>query len=208
MKFALKNILLYLFGLLLMGFGVILLERTFLGLGSWDSVNYSFSKLFNILIGNASIIINFSVLLFVIIYNKNLKYALAVIPIVLGGLSINFWDQIVFKDLLINDLYLKLLILILSVFILPFGLSLIIFSTLPKGIFDEATYALMKIFKSDSFVLMRIFFELFAVILSLILGFLAKIGLGQIGVGTILITFTIGPLINFYLNLFKKIFKH
>lgn len=204
MKLSIKNITLYLSGLIIIGFGVIIMERAHLGMGAWDTVNVSLSHLLNINIGEASWIVNAGLLLFVLIYTKKFEHLLVVVTILLGGLLINFWDLIVFKNMVVNNLTLRILLTVAGVFILPFGLSLIISSTLPKGIFDEVTYSLMSLFKTKNFGLVRIFFEVFAIVLALTFGFLAKIGIGEIGYATLLVTFTIGPLINVYLNFYKK----
>ena len=63
----------------------------------------------------------------------------------------------------------------------------------------------MEITRINNFGLVRIGFEVFALMLALLLSFLAGAGIGQVGIGTVLVTLTIGPLINLFLNLYKKL---
>lgn len=202
------KILLYFIGLLLTSFGVVLMLQTNKGVGSWDSVNYSLSVLINTKLGYASMIVNILIVLFVVIYRKNLKFIQSFIPIILSGFLVNLWIDYVFVNFTISTTFLTYLYLILGALVLPVGLSFIIVSTLPKMIFDELTFAWMDIFKSKSFPLIRIGIEIFAVLLGLLLGYFAKIeGLGQIGIGTLIVVFTIGPLIGIFTNILNKVFK-
>lgn len=199
-----KNILLYLFGILLMGLSVIMLEHSKLGFGSWDLVNSNLRYLTNISLGQASMIVNLCLFVFVSIYYKSMKYLSVLVHILLSGLAIDLWGLVILKNLVVNSLLIRSFLLIVAALLLPFSLSLVIKSSLPKSIFDEATYVFMKIFKFKSFGLTRIYFEVFAITIALVLGFIAKTYFLHLGIGTFVIAFTIGPLVEFYLKLFKK----
>lgn len=205
MKINLKNILIYFIGLNAVSIGVILTLKTNLGQGSWDAVNFGLSELIHIKLGYASMIINALLLLFITIYRRSFKYINTIIPIILNGLLINFYEYVVFNDFVGSDSLLKYLYLVIGAILLPLGLSLLIISTLPRMIFDEITEALMEITRINNFGLVRISFEVFALMLALLLSFLAGAGIGQVGIGTVLVTLTIGPLINLFLNLYKRL---
>ncbi|MFA5693030.1 MAG: hypothetical protein WC907_05375 [Acholeplasmataceae bacterium] len=207
MKINIKNILIFFIGLNFISLGVILTLRTNLGQGSWDAVNYSLSKLINIKIGFASMIVNGLLLAFISLYRKSLKYLNVVFTIFISGVLLNFWNDYIFKDFIISDLFFKYLYLVIGSLILPLGLSLVMHSTLPMMIFDELTNVVIEITKIDNFGLVRIGMEIGALLLALILGYFAGIGFGQVGIGSLLVSLTIGPLINYYLKLHKKILK-
>src|SRR5690554_706648 len=137
MKINIKNIIIFFLGLNFISLGVVLTLRTNLGQGSWDAVNYSLSKLINIKLGFASIIVNAILLTFISLYRKSLKYLNVLITIFISGLLINLWNDYIFKDFVITNELLRYLYLIIGCFVLPFGLSLVIYSTLPMMIFDE-----------------------------------------------------------------------
>lgn len=187
-----------------MGLSVIILEKTNLGLGSWDLVNSNLRYLFNITLGTASIIVNSLIFLFVTIYYKSFKYLRSLIHIVLSGLSIDLWGELILTNFTINTTLLQITFLVIAALMLPLSLSLVIKSSLPKSIFDEATFAFMKILRLKSFGITRILFEVFAITIALILGVFAKTYFLHLGIGTFLIAATIGPLIEFYAKLLKS----
>lgn len=195
----------YLLGILLTAFGAVLIIRSDLGAGGWDAVNTNLSELFGITIGQASMSINISLLLFLIIYRKNIKFLFVLFPIFTMGLGIDFWDLIVLKNLIPINLLQQILIFGGGFIALPIGLSMIILTGLPAMIFDELTIAFMDITKIDSFFKVRLGIEGTAIILASILGLIAGIGFGAVNIGTLIISAAIGPLISIYINLFKTI---
>lgn len=203
MTINIKNILLYFIGITLMALSVVLMKETNIGLGSWDAVIVNLQEIIKIDIGYVSVIVNFFLVTFVIVYKRNFKYLLVFIPVIINMFVLNFWDTIVFKDFVLTTLFSRISVFALSTLLLPFGLSLIIISSLPKMIYDEVTFILMDIFKIKSFGVSRLGLEIFALILAMILGLIGSTIFNQIHVGTIIVTFSIGPLINLYLKLFK-----
>lgn len=203
MKINLKNVLLYLLGLKITSLAVILMKSTEIGLGSWDAVIANFELISKLPFSVASLIINVVLVSFAIIYKRNFKYLLVAIPILLNMGFLHFWDQFVFKNLVLYNLYSKVGIFVISTFLLPLGLSLIVISTLPKMIYEELTFILMEIFKTNNFAVVRLGFEIFALLLAMILGLIGSSIFNQIGIGTVIVTFSIGPLIDLYLKIFK-----
>ena len=138
----------YLLGIMITGLGINVLLRSTLGAGAWDTVTNNFSELVHISLGTASAIINITVLLLVLIYNKQLKYLLILIPIVGIALAIDFWDLIVFKEFEINQFWLQLVFFIIGGIILPLGLSLMIITKYPAMVYDELTISMMRMLKN------------------------------------------------------------
>lgn len=204
-KTPIFNILLYAFGVIFTGLGVNLLLYSTFGAGSWDAVNEHMSLILNITLGTASLITNLSILLFIIVMNKSLKYLISLIPIFMIAVSMDFWDLIIFSRFTLTLPLYYTLLFSLGVLVLPFGLSCIIATKFPSMVYDELTFILMKLSNIPNFLLVRWFVEGFAIILAIVLGFIAGIGFGTIHIGSILIAVVIGPLINFYLHQLKKI---
>lgn len=204
-KETIWKVIIFILGILITGLGVNILLRSKMGAGAWDTVTYNLSHLFKISLGIASAIINILVLLVVILANKKLKYLLVVIPIVTLALAIDFWDLLIFKDFTIEQIEIKLLFFVIGLIILPLGLGVTLMSKLPAMVFDELTLALMRVFKIKQFFTMRIFIELFAIILASVLGFIGGIRFGAVNFGSFILAFTIGPMISLYLKWFEPI---
>jgi uncharacterized membrane protein YczE len=200
----LKKVLLYLLGIFVTGFGVVLLIRSTYGAGAWDAVNEHNSIILGITLGTSSLVTNLTILSIIIIGNKKLKYLLTLIPIFGIALSMDLWDLVIFDYIKINSLPMYITSLILGILILPLGLSFMISTGYPSMVYDELTLLLMKLLKVKSFLYVRWGVELFAIVLGITLGYIAGVGFGSIHVGSLVIALTIGPLITFYLNLLKK----
>ena len=88
--------------------------------------------------------------------------------------------------------------------LLPLGGSLLIISTFPAGIFDEFNLTLMRKFKSDNLVLIRVIMELTAVTIAFVIGINVGIGAGKIGIGTLIFSFSVGAFVKMYLKMFER----
>jgi len=194
------NIFIYSLGIFITGLGVNLIIRSSFGAGPWDAVAENLSQLTNVELAFAGGFVNLLILAFVILYNKKIKFLIGLIPIIGIFFSIHFWDIIIFDTYYPESVIMKLLFILSGVFSISMGLAAIIVSTFPAMVYDELTIALMKILRISSFFKTRIMIELFAVVLASILGYFAGIGFGVVGLGTLIISFTIGPLISFQMK--------
>jgi uncharacterized membrane protein YczE len=186
---------LYLLGFLITGLGVVMLIRSNFGAGPWDTTVYNLSALINISLGQASALINGSIVVFVTLVNKKTRYIFVVIPIAGIALSLDFWDLLVLPDFNPVTILGRSLTFLSGVFIITFGLGLVYITRYPAMVFEEFTFALMKLFKTTNFFITRIFIETLAIVLAIIFGFLAGIGFGQVNIGSIVLALTIGPII-------------
>lgn len=201
------RIVVYVLGILLTALGANILLRSALGAGAWDTVTSNLSHLANITLGIASASINITLLILIIIYHKDLKYLFILVPIFGISLSLDFWDLIVLGEWMPLTFLSQSLWFVVGTLVLTLGLSLIVASLFPAMIFDELTYMLMKVLHIKSFFVMRIFIELFAVVLATIFGFLAGIQFGAVNFGTFLLAIIIGPLITFHLKWLQRLLQ-
>lgn len=201
------RVFLYVFGVFVLGFGINLLLRSTLGAGAWDTVSNNFSQLIGSSLGTASFIINVSVLAFVLIYNKNIKYAVILVPILSLALVIDLWDIVILGDLTIEKVWLQVISYIGGGIILSFGLALIIVSRFPAMVFDELTVSLMRLLKIKKFFTMRIMIELFAIALATVFGFLAGIKFGAVNFGSFILAIAIGPIISIHMKWLNALLK-
>ena len=205
MIFSIKNFFIYTMGTIIIAFAVIMMKRSNIGLSSWDTLHFSLYSLMPISFGTAVFIVATIFLIFVTVANKDPKYILMFVPIVFVSFIIDIFDLYVFRDFLPETMTFRVLTYTLGLVLLPFGGSLLIISTFPAGVFDEAMLTFMRLFKTNKIVMVRVIMEISAVILAIILGFLAGIQFGMVNVGTLIFSLSVGMFIKTYLTLFEKI---
>lgn len=204
-KFRWYRVLKYIFGMVFIALGVVLVLKSDLGNSTWDTLHYALSELLQITIGTATIVVAMIFVVLVIVMNKSLKYLFMCIPILVVGPLIDIFNDVIFVNLLPTMFIQQLLLFLLGLLILPLGGALLIISTYPAGVFDEFMLAIMRITKSDNLVKIRVIMEVSAVTAALIIGLLAGIGRGKIYYGTIVFALSMGPIIKIYLKALERI---
>ena len=201
------RVIMYILGMFIAGGGVNLILRSTIGAGSWDAVNDHSRFLFDITLGTASLITNFTILGFILIYRKNLKYLIVIIPIFGIATMMDIWDIIILNALNPSGFIEQMLWFIFGSTLLPFGLSLMITTKFPSMVYDEMTFAFMEIFKINNFLKVRVGVELLAVLIAITQGLFIGIGLGSVSICTVILAITIGPMIDYFIKLVNKIKK-
>lgn len=206
------RIFLYLTSFFAIAFGVVFCLRSGIGLSTWDTLHYALFKLMSVTlgvetftIGHATIVVAGSFTVAIILLNKNFKYIFMAIPIFVVGPLIDLVNLDWLKDFAVTDLYYQIPIFVAGLLLLPLGGALLIVSKFPAGVFDEFTLSMMRIFKTKNLIKTRVIIELAAVLTALVIGLIASIGLGQIRIGTIIFSLSVGSLLKLYLALFERI---
>ncbi|WP_407270844.1 YczE/YyaS/YitT family protein [Radiobacillus sp. PE A8.2] len=190
------RILFYLIGICIMTFGASLTIKADLGAGAWDAVNVALSEMSGLTVGNWVIIIGiFLMFTNAMIANMRPDY-LALITIFIIGFVIDFWLLIVMADWHFEQLLVQATMLIIGVFILGFGVSLYLQPSLFINPIDGFMVALHKRF-GMSLLKAKSITEGLAVLIGFLLG-------GPVGIGTLLILLFIGPAIQFFEPISKK----
>lgn len=210
-EFKVINVFFYIIGMLAIAFGVIFMVRSNIGTSSWDSLHWSINQLFELrfeamwfTIGLATIVVATTFMILVIIMNKSMRYLIISIPILSVGFMIDFIGKVLLPNFEPELLSIQLITYISGALLLPLGGSLLIISTFPAGIFDEFNLSLMRKFKSDNLVMIRVIMELLAVLTALILGAIAGIGFGNVKIGTLIFSLIVGKILKTYLIIFEK----
>jgi uncharacterized membrane protein YczE len=196
----------YLLGNILVALGVVTLLKTEIGAGAWDTVTYNLSALTGLTLGISSFLIQSLIVIMITIYRKQLKYVLITVSILLISTFIDFWDLVVYRDYLYEPLYLQIVVFVLAVFVLTFGLSLIILTHYPAAIFDELMLMIMSIFKTEKIFYSRLFVEMFALFLATILGFIASIGFGAVNLGSFFLALFLPAILSRQLTWMRRYF--
>lgn len=203
--FTPKNVLFYLSGFLVTALGVIFMLRGDLGAGAWDTVtanlnSYILSLDGNLSLGVTSMLVTSVLFVIVLIYTKKWQLIGMLIPIILMGSVIDFWDILVFGNYYPDVILLQLLFSFLGMMLIPLGLALILSSKFPATVFDEFTLVVMHFFKTEKIVRIRLGIEFLGISLGILFGFLSGIGFGAVNFGSIVVALVLPSLLNFYIS--------
>ncbi|WP_121664443.1 YczE/YyaS/YitT family protein [Metabacillus litoralis] len=181
------RILFYLIGLFLMGFGVTLTIKADLGAGAWDALNVGLSNVIGLTVGSWVIIIGVILIFINALIVRGKPKFLAVVTILLIGFSVDFWLIVVMSNVHLSTLLLQVISLIAGIILISIGVAMYLQTKFPANPIDQLMISLHERFHLN-FMIAKTIGEVTALILAFILQ-------GPIGVGTIIITFLIGPMI-------------
>lgn len=206
MESNVRKIIQYIFGNFLVALGVVTLLKTDIGAGAWDTVTANLSQLTGLTLGLSSFLIQIIIVFIITIYRKNIKYLLITVSIFFIAVFIDFWDLVVYQEFTYEPLLIQATAFISGVFILTFGLSLIILTHFPAAIFDELMMMIMSIFNTEKIFFPRLFVEMFALFLATILGVIAGIGFGAVNIGSFFLALFLPAILSFQLKWTRPIF--
>ncbi|XZF75605.1 YczE/YyaS/YitT family protein [Bacillus sp. AL-1R] len=181
------RVIFYLIGLLFLTLGISLAIKAELGASAWDALAVGESKTFGLSVGNW-IIINSSVLLFVNAFlQKKRPDWLAAITFILIGRFLDFWLTVESEYLFDSNIVTRYFQLVLAIISLTIGIAIYLQAKFPLSPIDDLMISLNKRF-GVSLGVAKTIGEVFALVLAFLLQ-------GPIGIGTVLITFSIGPIL-------------
>lgn len=192
-----KRILIYLIGTIFISLGGSLIILSNLGTSTWNAVFVGLFYSVGLTIGTWSIIIFFLFILFNYFLSKGHFEFTALITILLTGWFIDFFIYIVFQEYVPQHLFVSWFFLIGGLIIFSFGIALY----MKANIALHPVERFMKITQQQfqfSYIKSRFILESFACVVALLLK-------GPIFIGTLIIMFTSGILINFFSNLLEKV---
>ncbi|KIL51818.1 YczE/YyaS/YitT family protein [Jeotgalibacillus soli] len=182
--------LFYLVGLLLLSFGICMLIFADLGAGPWDAMYVGLSQKMGLTVGTWVFIVGFLLILLNALLLKKKPDFFAVITIFLIGSFIDFWLIMVFSELVVTSMAIRVSMLVSGIFIMAIGISFYLQSNFARNPIDNLMLAVQyRTGKSLSFS--KTIMEVTVLVIALIIG-------GPIGIGTVLVAFGIGPLIQLF----------
>jgi len=196
----LRRLLKYLFGSVNLSLGIALSIYSDIGAGAFDAMNFALANLLNISVGSAMYIAIFSLFAFTMILKPDKKYVVGFLLTLITGFLVDRWLSVL---PLPDHFYLQVVYFVLALFFLPYGIAFMIRSKMPLSPMDTLMLILVDKF-NQSISKMKTTLEGTFVVLALLFGFLGKIGTGSISIGTIIITFSIGPLIQLAMRYIKE----
>ena len=195
-----KNSFFYFFGFFILGLGVTSTIISDFGAGPWDTVTKNLSTFINLSLGTTSIMVATLLMVIVLGYTKKWKLIFMIIPIILVGISLDFWDIFVFGGYVPSTLLLRIVFYSIGAVTIPLALAFIITSKYPAFVFDELMIMIMTILKTDKIIRVRVGIEITGITLGTIFGFLGGVGFGAVGIGSLFMALLIGPFLAFFLK--------
>lgn len=183
-----KNTVLYLMGVIFGPMGAVLTINAHLGASGYDALNFAVADKLHISVSNAVTITAFILLCITACIRRGYPRIETFVTSFLQGLFTNFWNEIL-ADVQGTDFLTSLIILLVGLLIISFGGGCYMLSVFPTNAVDDVVVAMRE--KKVSIPVSKICTDGVCVALAFFLG-------GEIGVGTIICTAALGPLINMF----------
>lgn len=168
-----------------------------LGATAWDTVFVGLNEHLGLTVGTCVFIVQFTLMFVNALLARRRPEWLAVINIVVTSASIDFWLELLFADVQPGSLAVQLAFLVFGLMCIGAGISFYLKADFPKSQVDGLMLVLHERFKL-SLMWARTSIELFAMVVGLALG-------GPVGVGTFIAMVALGPLIQFFSRIFKRL---
>ncbi|MFJ7952990.1 YitT family protein [Lysinibacillus sp. NPDC096418] len=183
-------------GIIILSFGVTLtIKGQMFGVGSWDVLHIGLAKSIGLTIGTWSIIIGLAILAFDMIFTKKLPLPGTFIDMFLTGIFIDIFNYLL-PD--INGFWTQLIIFIIGLILLGWGCGMYMVANL--GIGPRDTLMLFFVHRLGwSVTRSRTTIEVTVAVLGFLLG-------GPVGLGTVLMAFGLGPIVQYALTVNERLF--
>lgn len=192
-----NRIIAYLIGLAFLGLGITLVVKADLGVGAWDALNVGLAKHTGLSVGNWVIIIGITLIFINSLLMKERPDFYAMLTSFTLGFIIDGWFWVI--SVQPADWMSKSLLFTLGTLVTALGLATYLQANFAPTSIDRLMYAISKL-TGLSLRTSKTIGEVIALILAWMVG-------GPIGIGTILITFSIGPLLHLFLPYMKSLFS-
>lgn len=201
-----KRIVLSFISIIIMGFGISLFSVSGFGVDPFTSMNMNIASTFGIGFGTYQMIVNTVILLFVIIVaHRGLVGVGTVFNMVGCGYACEFFEALIRPMLKDNfTLPVRIPLLVFGIVTLCFACSLFFTANIGVGPYDALGFMLSNSTKLK-YKWVRVITDITVILIGLIVsgGLTALLkgdfsGIKNIGIGTIITAFCMGPLINFF----------
>ncbi|MBM7659894.1 putative membrane protein YczE [Bacillus mesophilus] len=189
----------YLTGLLILSFGVTLTIKSDLGAGPWDALNVGLSTTIGLTVGSWVIIVGLILIVINALLLQEKPDVFAIFTILIVGGLIDFWLLYVLNQFDPTGLLFKIIVLMLGLIFLSLGIAIYLQAKYPLIPIDRFMLAIQHRLKVNLMVAKTI-----AEITALILALLFK---GPIGIGTIIIALSVGPLVQLFFPPLERLRK-
>lgn len=191
------HLLLYFIGVGIMPAGVVLTINAHMGAGGYDALNFVLADILGIKTSYAIYGTAFFILVMAAVIRKSYPRIETFISSFFMGIFTDLWKRLFDSIQAINITY-ALILMFLGIMIIAFSVACYMISIFPTNPSDDLIAALNE--RGVKISIAKISFDIICVILAFLLG-------GEIGIGTIVITVSLGPVIDFFHGVLTKILK-
>lgn len=182
--------LFFIIGLTILSFGISMTIKAGLGTGAWDALNVGLSKTVGLTTGSWVVIVGVILIFVNAALVKRRPDIAAIITLLITGILIDFWILRVFDGLVVKGFIEQFGVFLLGIIALSFGLAVYLQPKFPLIPIDNFMMALRERFNLNLMAAKTL-----GEVIALSAAFIFK---GPIGIGTLIVTFAIGPLIQFF----------
>ncbi|KGX88165.1 YczE/YyaS/YitT family protein [Pontibacillus litoralis] len=200
MKDFIIRAIFFLFGLIILTFGVSLTIVADLGAGAWDAVNVGLKNKIGFTVGTWVIVIGTILIITNALLAKEKLEIFAFVTIFIIGGFVDFWIEIVMDSWELTALVTRIPLLAIGIVSIAMGVALYIQPKLPLNPIDNFMVSMQKRFDQLDLKKSKTLTESLAFVIALVLG-------GPIGIGTIIILLFIGPAIQYFDPKAHKLFS-
>lgn len=204
MNKGIRQIIILIISVIIIGFGASLTMKASLGIGAYDAAAMSISKTLVLKVGSVSMCINIiCVLLQLIIVKKEFKplQFLQIGVAVLSGVVINFFFYSVFSEIVISNYIIRFIMLVLGYIICAFSASIIMSINIVSLPLEGICLILSKKI-GVNFGKVRQYADIVSILIVIILTLVFRIDL-TLREGTILGMIIFGPMLDRFMNILK-----
>ena len=182
----------YLVGLLLLSFGISVMIVADLGAGPWDALYVGLSETIGFTVGTWVFILGIILILLNGFLMKRVPDFLAIITIFLIGIFMDFWLLVAFAGLDSLAMPVRAMMLVAGVAIIALGISFYLQVDFARNPIDSLMLAI-QYRTGKSLAVSKTMMEVSVLVLAFLFG-------GPIGLGTLLVAFGIGSLIQLFIT--------
>lgn len=208
MKKFMSNFIILTIGIIITAIGASLALKASVGVGAWDALGQSLATVLGMKVGTFFMILNNScVLIQIILLKKEFKaiQLLQIFASVLAGFIINFMFYSVFSDLVVDNYFARLILLVLSQVICAIGISSLMIVDFISFPLESCCMVVSKRI-NKSFGLIRQFVDILSIVVALAVALIFKNNI-TVREGTVVSMLIFGPMLNLFMKIFTPVFK-
>lgn len=195
MKINLKRYVIFLIGIAILTLGVSMTVKSDIGAGAYDSINFALARKFNV---SLSITISTTALIALIIsgfIRRKLPRISTFITSILMGIFTDMWVNVV-SYINTDTIFMQIIVFLIGTLLVCFGIALYLIPKLPPNPVDDLMVTLNE-YLGYSVGMSKLTIDVICVAIAFLLN-------GPIGIGTILLTLLVGPIVDIFYNKIGK----
>ena len=188
-----KRTVMAIISVVLMGFGVALFSLSNMGVDPYTSMNMTIASAIHMTFGLWQMFVNIAIIIFVVaVAHRGLVGVGTIFNMIGVGFVCDFFKSIIAPAITRHSLLIDLILMSLGVIFLSFAASLFFTANIGVGAYDALGFMLENKTKI-SYKWCRVITDFLVIAVAFIVG-----GMSNIGIGTVVTAFFMGPLVNLF----------